>query len=167
MIAYSLDVLLKQKQIAPRGSLFFPLRVSSFSKFFMSFRSSEDIFNCFRRDTEGCNSVAMVLAQFYMEWLLRDCPLNKTIISYDILHGVSSCSLQLGYNLYNGLQMSSDFTSVLCAAGELHQLCLTSETIPQMALLYMEQNADMLTVFQQNQCSGTLEDSFLLNFEGR
>ena len=132
------------------------------------FRSSEEVFSCFQRHTEACTSVVMALAQHQMEWLLLECPLNKTLVSYDILHGVSSCSLKLGYNLYNGLQVSSDFVGVLCAAEELYQICLSTESVPQMAQLYMQPGRDAMTLFQQKKCyNGTDETSLLFNFEGR
>lgn len=132
------------------------------------FRSSEEIFQCFHRYTEGCTSVVMATAQFHMEWLLHDCPLNKTLISYDILHDVSSCILQLGYDFYNGLQVSSDFVSLVCAAEDLHQICLSSKPIPQMALLYMQPSSDMAMMFRQNQCNnGSLSDTLLVNVEGK
>ena len=117
--------------------------------------------------TEGCNSVARAVVQFHMEWLLGDCPINKTLILYDTLIGVGTCGLQLGYNIYNGLGLASDFTAVLCAAAELHEICLSSETIPQMALLYMDPNEDLLTSFRQVRCTENREESLLINFDGK
>ena len=107
------------------------------------------------------------MPQFYLEWLLHDCPLNKTLLSYDILSGVSACSLQLGYNIYNALQVSSDYDSLVCAATELYESCLSTQSIPQMALLYMQPVNDFIKLFQQSQCNNRTQDnSLLVNFEG-
>ena len=134
---------------------------------FFAFRSAEEVFECFHRYTDGCSSVATATAQFYMEWLLHDCPLNKTLLSYDILNGVSTCSLQLGYNMYNTLQVSSDFVAMVCAADELYEACISIQSVPQIVQLYMQPLDDMVTLFRQSQCNnGTRDNTLLVNFEG-
>ncbi|KAL3864579.1 hypothetical protein ACJMK2_006244, partial [Sinanodonta woodiana] len=113
---------------------------------------SANMLQCFSYYTSGCFAVQIAPIQLYLDWLLRSCDSNFSLMARDTTIGLAECSLNLGQHLVKNLQSAKEFNPVLCEGLHNFEDCLDHKNVTDMIKVYLHQHTSFKDYYVNNKC---------------